>query len=255
MKHYALLGDPVEHSLSPDIYTRLFERFGVQADFSLRRVPRGELSSLAWEGLSGFACTMPHKQDIMRHLDEISPEARRAGSVNIVRVNGDRMAGYSTDGAGALRALADAGVRISGARTLVLGTGGAARAAICALSDAGAAVTVTGRNRAALAALSQELNVDAHIWPAKVNADIFVNATPLGMQGGAEFGALDFVGELPAQAAVLDMVYAPRETALLAHAKAYGLTAVPGLEMLRQQAALAFFIWTGIRVDAKDISV
>ena len=98
MKHYALIGDPVGHSLSPAIYGFLFEKYGIDADFSLIRLPKGRAGDAVCMGLDGFACTMPHKQDIIPFLSALSPDAAAMGSVNIVNLEEHGYIGYSTDG-------------------------------------------------------------------------------------------------------------------------------------------------------------
>ena len=105
MKHYALIGDPVGHSLSPAIYGFLFEKYGIDADFSLIRLPKGRAGDAICMGLDGFACTMPHKQDIIPFLSALSPDAAAMGSVNIVNLEEHGYIGYSTDGEGLLSAI------------------------------------------------------------------------------------------------------------------------------------------------------
>ena len=105
MKHYALTGDPVGHSLSPAIYGFLFEKYGIDADFSLIRLPKGRAGDAVCMGLDGFACTMPHKQDIIPFLSALSPDAAAMGSVNIVNLEEHGYIGYSTDGEGLLSAI------------------------------------------------------------------------------------------------------------------------------------------------------
>ena len=105
MKHYALIGDPVGHSLSPAIYGFLFEKYGIDADFSLIRLPKGRAGDAVCMGLDGFACTMPHKQDIIPFLSALSPDAAAMGSVNIVNLEEHGYIGYSTDGEGLLSAI------------------------------------------------------------------------------------------------------------------------------------------------------
>ena len=105
MKHYALIGDPVGHSLSPAIYGFLFEKYGIDADFSLIRLPKGHAGDAVCMVLDGFACTMPHKQDIIPFLSALSPDAAAMGSVNIVNLEEHGYIGYSTDGEGLLSAI------------------------------------------------------------------------------------------------------------------------------------------------------
>ena len=249
MRHYALIGDPVAHSLSPKIYTELFERYGVDADFSCLRIPAGETARVLELELSGFACTMPHKRAVIPYLDSISDTAKACESVNIVRCGEEGLSGFSTDGGGLLAALQRMGAGVK--NVALMGTGGAARAAIHALLGAGAKVTLFGRNAEARDELCKRfaaLNGGAR--PDSLDScDTYINATPLGMAGREEYPSLKFLDTLPSGAAVYDMVYFPSNTKLVEAARARGLNAGNGLSMLYEQAYLAFEIWTGIRVE------
>lgn len=249
MKHYALIGDPVEHSLSPAIYGFLFEKYGVSADFSLLRVPAGQAVSAVSLGLDGFACTMPHKRDIIPYLSSVSPEAAAMDSVNIVSLESGRYVGYSTDGAGLLSAI-ERKHRAAWQRVFIIGSGGAARSAAYALS-AENDVTIFARSpgsgaEAAKAAGSLYRPLD-ELQQYIASCDILINATPLGMSGHEDFTDLAFLGGLPSSALVCDMVYFPRNTHLLTEAKGLGLCTVEGIEMLIGQGVKAFEIWTGIK--------
>ncbi|MEG1548497.1 MAG: shikimate dehydrogenase [Clostridia bacterium] len=258
MKHYALIGDPVSHSLSPIIYNTLFAHYGIDAHFDVLCIPKGALDTVPAMGLSGFACTMPHKHDILPLLSRITPEAERMGSVNIVRADDDGLYGCSTDGAGLLRAIINAGGNICGANITIIGTGGAARAAVFSLLPHTKHITLAGRNAMALKSLCNEAGLCRgyeDIFSTDLShCDILINATPQGMQGQAPFPCLSFINELPRTALVCDMVYAPHDTLLLQAACRRELGVMNGIAMLIEQACLAFEFWTGIAPDHKLLS-
>ena len=191
----------------------------------------------------GFSVTIPHKQRIIRHLDIVEPLARRIGAVNTVWRKGGKWRGTNTDAEGVTTPLSRH-LRLSRASVLIAGYGGAARAAAIALTDAGATVTVTGRNMKSASALARVVNaVAVTLKEAQTqHYDVLVHATPVGMSPKVEDCL--FNDTIPADV-VLDMIYNPHETALLKHAKQQGCTIVHGSEMLLEQAARQFEIWTG----------
>ncbi|MBX3271336.1 MAG: shikimate dehydrogenase [Sandaracinaceae bacterium] len=253
----ALLGHPVAHSRSPRIHTAALTALGLDASYLAFDVAPGELGAaiggLRALGARGANVTVPHKEAVMAHLDAVEPAARAIGAVNTIVREGGRLVGANTDAPGLVRALADAGVDPRGARVLVVGAGGAARAAVVGLAEAGAArVTVAARRLAqaeALAAsLALPLDTAALDAPPTREVDLLVQATSATMDeiaGEALARALS-LESLPAHAAVFDLVYAPLETAVLRAARARGLVAVDGLGMLVWQAALAFERWLGV---------
>jgi shikimate dehydrogenase len=244
----ALIGDPVAHSVSPAMQRAAFERCGLQMDYVAVRVPLHELVA-AFDGLRerfvGLNVTRPLKEAVIPLLDRIGPKAAAAGSVNTV-VFGAEAYGHSTDGTGFLRALARAAVD-PGGRTVVLGTGGAARAVAAALIQTGGAVSVSGRNEEAGATIAAELGASfiarEDFGDAASTSDLLVNATPIGQ---AEDDQLPFPSDTPLGpgTAVFDLVYRPRRTALLRLAEARGCATIEGIEMLIEQGARSFELWT-----------
>jgi shikimate dehydrogenase len=249
----ALIGDPVSGSVSPQMHRAGFREAGLDWDYRAIRVGSQELPHVfprLRSSLAGLNVTHPLKESILPLLDRLSGEAERAGSVNTV-VFGDEVWGHSTDGAGfvsALRRSADRDPR----RAVILGTGGAARAVAEALTGLGADVTMYGRNVWAGTRLAGDLGVsfagpageggDGGSLPA---ADLLVNATPVG--GGADPEALPVPASwaLHEGLTVFDLVYRPRRTALLRLAETAGCRTVEGIEMLIEQGALSFEVWTG----------
>jgi 3-dehydroquinate dehydratase/shikimate dehydrogenase len=195
--------------------------------------------------LDGVAVTMPLKQEVLPHLANMDPLTGRIGACNTLRTGADgKLYGFNTDVAGIVRPL-ERRMRLQGARILVLGAGGAARAAVFGLVEQGAEVFVVNRTHEKAAALARKAK--AHVLGqsmlAKQRFDAIINATPCGMTGIKQQLPLK-ESELNASL-VFDLVYTPLETPLLKLAKARGLAVISGLEMFVQQGARQFEIWTG----------
>lgn len=255
-----LLGHPVAHSRSPAMHTRALEALGVDAVYLAFDVAPADLAAavrgLRAIGARGLNVTVPHKQAIVPLLDALDPAATRIGAVNTVCEEEGRWVGRNTDAPGLARSLEDAGVALSGRAPLVLGAGGAARAAVVGLDDAGCAPGIVAARRlgpaedvAALADGWRALALDdSTLGDAMAASGLLVQATSATMGGEAQaFADALPIDALPADAAVVDLVYAPLETTVLAAARARGLTSVDGLGMLAWQAALALEHWVGQR--------
>ena len=244
---YGVIADPVAHSKSPLIHNRAFQARRVDAVYLPFLIATPQLSD--WMTLAGslpiagFSVTIPHKQRIVRYLDVVEPLAKRIGAVNTVWRKGGRWRGTNTDADGVLKPLSRH-VRLAHASILIAGYGGAARAAAIALRDAGANITITGRNIERGRALARVVNAEAATLKDSVarRFDALVHATPVGMS--PKTGESLFPDGIPADV-VLDMVYNPHETLLLKRAKQQGCTLIHGSEMLLEQAARQFEIWTG----------
>jgi shikimate dehydrogenase len=263
----AVIGDPVRHSLSPVLHNAAFEAMGVDWVYVAFPVPAGAgraaVEAMRTFGVSGLSVTMPHKADVAAAVDRLTPTAERLGVANTVLSSGEDLIGDSTDGPGFVDALReDEGWVPDGRRCVVLGSGGAARAVCLALADAGAAgVVVVSRRRgpaaecAALAGTVGKVGTVAEV----ADADLVVNATPVGMvghgptpithvHGQPDEEALPFdldPGRLGAGQLVVDLIYAPPITPLLRVARAQGAAATNGLGMLVHQAGRQIRAWTG----------
>jgi shikimate dehydrogenase len=264
---YAVVGGAVVQSLSPPMQRAAFRAAGVNADYVARTIAAEELPAALPSLRADFAglnVTMPLKEPMARLMDELSPAARVAASVNTVAFGPDGAFGDSTDGAGFMAALARAGLA-EPARALIVGTGGAARAVAAALAAGGAVVDVVGRNEAAGGRLARDLEdavgsggnpaglvryagrPDTNVLaPLLRGADLLVNATPAG--GSQDTGGSPIPDDvaLDAGTAVFDLVYRPRRTPLLRRAAAAGCPTVEGIEMLIEQGARSFELWTGL---------
>jgi shikimate dehydrogenase len=244
-----VIGDPIRHSLSPTIFNAAFAEVGLDWAFLAFEVPAGAtaaaLDAARVLGLAGLSVTMPHKTETARLVDELSDSARALGAVNCVVRDGDRLVGHNTDGAGFVASLVgDAGFDPAGRRCVVLGAGGAARAVVLALAEAGASeVIVVNRTpeRAASTALLAPGVGRVGVVGDAVEAALVVNATSVGMGGaGCPIDpALLGVGQL-----VADLVYHPVSTPLLRAATARGAGVLDGVGMLVRQGAVAFELWT-----------
>lgn len=252
----AVIGSPVRHSLSPTIHNAAFRAAGLPWVFVAWEVPNGyapeALASMERFGVAGLSVTMPHKSAVAEALGSLTEEAETLGAVNCVASEAGsdgktKLVGHNTDGYGLLASLReDADFDPADAACLVLGAGGAARAAVLALADAGASrIAVANRTpeRAEQAAALAGDRGEVVSADAAGEFDLVVNATPLGM------GHLK--GEIPVSPmllhpgqTVLDLIYDPPETPLLAQARAKGIRAHNGLGMLIRQAARAFELWT-----------
>jgi shikimate dehydrogenase len=203
----------------------------------------------------GANVTIPHKLTVMPVLDEVVPEARATGAVNTVvrqeSADGVRLVGHNTDVDGLVRALDEAGAPGGAARILVLGAGGAARAALAVARRRSAPVLVAARDAAKARAILPDIEVldlGAHdeMEAALRATDLLINATSAGMSTPDEIPlTTEQLAALPSSAFVFDMIYAPPETALLRAARARGLRTSGGLSMLLYQGAAAFTLWTG----------
>jgi shikimate dehydrogenase len=253
----AVIGDPVEHSLSPVLHNAAFAALGLDWVYVAFPVATGHVgAAMAGAralGLAGLSVTMPHKAAAAAEMDALSPTATRLGVVNTVTRRGYTLVGGSTDGDGFLAALrADFGWEPAGRACVVLGNGGAARAVILALADAGAAEVLVVARKAESAQAAAELagpvgqvaSIDA-----VAGAALVVNATPVGMSGhgtGPDLPlGLDST-RLGSGQLVVDLIYAPARTPLLDAAATAGARVGNGLGTLVHQAGFQFRLWTGM---------
>jgi shikimate dehydrogenase len=247
-----IIGDPVAHSRSPAIHNAGYAALDLDWVFVAFPVgvggAAGALAGVRALGIAGLSVTMPCKTEAAAACDDLSPTAAALGAVNTVVPREGRLVGESTDGEGLVRALHDEDVDPRGSRIVVLGAGGAGRAIAHALGAHGARVTVAARRvdaalaAAALAPDGEGIDL-AQAGSAIRNAEVVVNATPIGMQG--EVPPFD-PDVLIGRRLVLDTVYHPVETPLLAAARGRSVPAANGLGMLVHQAALAFEAFTGM---------
>ena len=267
-----LIGYPLSHSLSPKIHTAALEACGLKGDYSLFPTPPDDLQALddllgrvrAGE-LDGLNVTVPHKQNVIGFLDDLTPTARAIGAVNTIHLRGEKLIGENTD---APAFLSDLNLFLSNRQSkianrqssIVLGAGGSARAVVYALLNDGWNVTIAARRieqaqQLAASFPNYELRItqyDQFIISTSLNASLhlssftlLVNTTPVGMTPNSDPSPLPENVTLPKDIMIYDLIYNPRETKLVHDARLQGLQATTGLGMLIEQAALSFEIWTG----------
>ena len=223
-----VIGDPVGHSMSPVLHRRMLALSGIEGDYQAVTVTRETLPDFMAAGRAGEwdGCnvTMPLKQEVIRYLDQLSPEAEACGAVNTVCFRNGHTVGYNTDAPGIRAGFAARGAAPTGRWAL------ADRSVITAARRGG------------------DVTMD-ELPQAARQCRVVVNATPLGMEGFPPFADLSFLDSLPAGAAVFDLIYAPRKTELYQAARARGLIAITGMELLVQQAILAFNHFTGAGLE------
>jgi len=257
----ALIGNPVAHSMSPAIHNRAFAELGldyVYLAFRVEDVAAAVAGMRALDNFRGMSVTIPHKVSILEHLDEVAEVDRRIGSVNTVVKDGGRLKGYGSDGPGAQKALVDAGVQLAGKKVTILGSGGAARAIAFSLATEAkpAALFLLGIIEPELQALTHDLVtrtganatwalLDAKTLEARLaESQVLIHCTPVGMHPDTGASAVP-ESFLHRDLAVMDIVYNPLKTKLLADAEERGLKTISGLEMFVNQAVIQFELWTG----------
>lgn len=244
---FGVAGNPIAHSLSPLMHITAFRRENVNAVMLPLKVRALDdlLTVVRNLPLDGVAVTMPLKQEVLPHLANMDALTARIGACNTLRTGADgKLYGFNTDVAGVVRPL-EKRMRLKGARILVLGAGGAARAAVFGLVEQGAEVFIVNRTHERAVALARKAK--AHVLRqsllAKSKFDAIINTTPIGMVGVKP--ALPIKESELNASLVFDMVYTPLETPLLKLARSRGLAVISGVEMFVQQGARQFEIWTG----------
>ena len=237
MKHFALIGYPLGHSLSAAYFTEKFSREGIVADYTLLEVKSAEEVLPHCTELTGFNVTIPHKQAIIPLLAKVSEEAKAIGAVNCVKVTPQGLIGYNTDVIGIRKSLE--GVNLEGAKALVLGTGGASKAVQYALREGGAEVIVVSRTKG-VADLTYEDLSEEFI----TECDIIVNTTPLGMYPNVESAPALPYSAISAKHTLFDCVYNPQQTKFLRIGTERGARTIDGLTMFHAQAEAAWKIWS-----------
>ena len=255
----AVIGNPVEHSLSPALHNEAFKQKGLNICYTAFRVEdlAGAMAGMRSLNLLGLSVTIPHKVAVLSHLDEVDETAQRIGSVNTVLHKKNRLIGYNSDGMGALRALQDAGIALEGKRVAIMGSGGAARAIAFTLGKEAALkeILLLGIDTRECSELCDALR-RAFSFPVAwaplsretlerqtPESDGIIHCTPVGMSPRTEESILDRNDLLPRQF-VFDIVYTPLKTKLIMEAEAAGCTVVPGVEMFIHQAVFQFELWT-----------
>jgi shikimate dehydrogenase len=253
---YCIFGNPVKHTLSPVIQNAAFKKLGINAVFTAFEVKniKNAISAMKALDIRGASITIPFKIQAVEYVDKLDPLARDIGSINTLYNNNGKIYGYNTDGIGALEALVKNGVKIKGSRILLLGNGGSARAIAFTLLNGGANVTIAGRNKKKILKLINDIKKKhkniAYILNDEINKDYMtnintiINSTPLGMTPDTD--NMPIKSDLILKKhTVFDIVYSPHTTKLLKTSKGKGCKIIHGIEMLVNQGAKQFNIWTG----------
>lgn len=256
---YGVIGDPIEHSLSPILHNAAFSYLKLDSVFLAFQVKKENVEN-AMQGMRaldihGLNVTMPHKSAVIPFLDEVDQTAKTLNAVNTIHNNDGRLCGFSTDGIGALKALEENNADPNGKRVLLLGAGGAARAIAYTLAQKASELVIlnrTSRQAEELAkVLKQTLSkrvvskalTRGNVQESLKDSDILVNATSVGMKPDVNQSLVEAEWLKP-DLTVMDIVYNPVETKLIKDAKLAKAKVVNGVEMLIHQGAASFTIWT-----------
>ena len=252
---YCIIGDPIDHSLSPAIHNAAFNTLGLNCSYIALRVQEGQLKnsidSLRAINIGGFNVTMPHKVKVLNYVDRCDKTVQLVGAANTVNNEEGKFCAYNTDVAGFIRPLRERNISFNGLEVLILGAGGAARAVVVALSGERGIANINIFNRNTdrstnLAKLVKKLGLKAsivsndYIQKIASKSDLIINTTPLGMSN--EESLINSVS-ISKESIVYDIVYKPINTKLIVNAKTAGAQVVYGYEMLLEQATASFKIW------------
>ncbi len=258
IKTYCIIGDPVQHSLSPVMQNSAFSALGIKSSYISFRVPSRELKtsieSLKSIGIAGFNVTIPHKISILPYMDELDNTASKSNAVNTVKNEGGKFIGYNTDLYGFIQPLYKRNIDFKGIKVLIIGAGGAAYAIVTALSyekEIGEIIIVNRSSQNASILVQHGLKLGLNIHKEDFNnlpklalqSDLIVNATSIGLNNESSPIGRDNINP---KSIVYDIVYKPIITDLLGKAKDVNAKVVYGYEMLLAQGAQAFTIWTGL---------
>lgn len=252
-RQLGVIGNPIEHSISPQLHNKMIEKTGLDYTYSAFRVKQGDVAK-ALDGMRalnirGFNVTIPHKVTAFDLCDEVDPFAKKMGACNtLVNTNGV-IKGYNTDGAGFIKSLLHENVNPEGKRIVVIGAGGASQGVCLALAEAGCeSIGIINRTKERAEKLKDRINKyypkKAYVCESGDDAEILINTTSVGMNSDEMPINIDFK-KLSPECVVCDIVYCPRETALLKNAARCGLKTVGGIGMLINQAVIAFELFTG----------
>ncbi|MGB2868474.1 MAG: shikimate dehydrogenase [Bacteroidota bacterium] len=267
-KRYGIIGHPIGHSLSPLLYTTAFRLCGLSHTYESFDLERSKLADdfrrLLDEGYAGFNVTIPHKESIMQHLSEIDPEATAVGAVNTIVVRESGTLGLNTDVYGVTKLFEPSRRHINGKDVLLLGAGGAARAAVVALQKNFHPSHILLASRSSergkkFAGSFPSIPIEVtdfsvpRLQVAARSCSVIVNTTPIGMHPRVEESPLPKEVQISSSHLVIDLIYTPFETTFMSDAARAGATSVGGVEMLLHQAARAFEMWTGMKMPVEEV--
>lgn len=246
-----LIGNPVEHSMSPTMHNAAFKKLGLNFVYLAFKVEDVEHAIKGMRALSiiGFNVTIPHKVEVMKFLDEIDETARKIGAVNTIVNDNEFLKGFNTDWLGAIKSIEEK-ITVRGKKVVILGAGGAARAIAFGIKNKDGKLTILNRTVGKAKRLSKE--VGCNFGPLNdlehIDCDILINATSVGMYPKENFSLVK-KDVLKSVDTVFDVVYNPLKTKLLRDAESVGCQTIEGIDMLVLQGAAAFEMWTGKTPD------
>ncbi|MBI5464055.1 MAG: shikimate dehydrogenase [Ignavibacteriales bacterium] len=259
MKRLALIGQPLGHSLSPLMFQTAFDALRIVWNYELKETPAFQLTTcvheLVEQHFAGFNITIPHKQQIIPLLDTIDNDARSIGAVNTVSIQEKKLFGTNTDVIGVAETLRPYERDIESQRVLILGAGGAARAAVFALAKSFKPdfIWIAARDKHKGESILKNMNCSGEVVPFDgigrsaqfMESKLVVNTTPIGLHPHDNESPLGTAAEFQSHQLAFDVVYRPRQTKFLSQAHNAGANTIGGLEMFIQQGAAAFKLWTG----------
>lgn len=244
MKKFGLIGEKLGHSYSKIIHEKFFELSGEDASYELLPIPKDNfdesIKAIINGGYTGINVTIPYKLDVMKYADVISDEAKKIGAVNTLSFNDNIISAYNTDYYGIIHTFKKFGIDIKDKDVVILGTGGASRAVVTAVTDMGAReIKMVSRGK------TEYMGMKVIGYDDNISGDVLINCTPVGMYPNTD--ATPIENEIKFNA-VVDLIYNPTETKLLKLASSQGIKAVNGFYMLISQAMYSEGIWHGRKI-------
>ncbi|MCJ7691474.1 MAG: shikimate dehydrogenase [Clostridiaceae bacterium] len=261
MELYGLLGESLKHSISPLIHSTIFKELNIEGTYELFEIEKEEVEDTINEfkdiGVVGVNVTIPYKTTVIKYIDEITSEAKKIGAVNTICFKDKKTIGYNTDYAGFGMLLKKNEIDIKRAKAVVLGSGGAAKAVTAYLIDSGIGeITIVSREPNKIEDIhdKKEINIIPYAGVSSLNdKDIIINCTPCGMYPNVDSCPIE-KSSIAKFSTAIDLIYNPKETLFLKHAKNLDIKAVNGLYMLIGQAVCAEELWHEIKINDKIIN-
>lgn len=251
IKKYAVIGNPIKHSMSPAMHNANFKSLKINARYVSAQVRdlKKYMETVVSRDIAGVNITIPHKIEVMKYMDKIDPLAEKIGAINTVHNNNGKLIGYNTDAYGALRAIKEKIKSVKNNKVVLLGAGGAARAVYFILKQEKAEIIILAKNieKAGQFGEAQELN-DENIKKYVAWADVLINCTPVGMNSNESLVKKEYFKK---DLIVFDIVYTPLKTRMIKESEEAGCKTILGYKMLVFQGVKAFEIWTGKKANIR----
>ncbi|MBC8256671.1 MAG: shikimate dehydrogenase [Candidatus Marinimicrobia bacterium] len=250
MKHFAVIGNPIEHSFSPNLHNYVYKSLYIDAIYEKKKVFENDLPQIMGDlktgALNGVNVTIPHKENVLDNLDEINPRAKIIGAVNVIHKNGDKLFGNNTDWFGFSMSLKKNGIEVKNKEVIVLGAGGTSKSIIYALMQTDVKkIVLLNRTLQKAKELQDDIvfpfSLDDSVQLIK-NDSIIINTTSIGMQ--SEQCPID-LGLLHKNQTLIDIIYTPLETTMLRFGNSIGAKTLNGLDMFIYQALASMELWFG----------